>query len=377
MQKTFLLTAFFISVICATVQSGNVSKGRIAFWNVENLFDCVNDTLKNDDEFTPFGTRAWGRKKYDAKCISLYKVISALNAEQPLVVCGLAEIENARTLRDLCFGTPLRFLNFDFVHYDSPDPRGIDVALLYRKDLFKTLASQAIPLIYSGDSVSHTRDILYVKGVMLNSKPASQSNSAELNSTDPQSPDTLHLFVCHFPSKFGGALQTEIKRFRAGQLLRYCIDTLLAAHPQAQIFAMGDFNGEPNEKPLYESIKYKPLNSAHNNTSGDTATLINLMLPYVGKQGSHKYREKWSIIDHIIITDNMSEITEQSNKTSHNNTLRIVNSKAYIFNRSFLLMPDKNYMGQKVFRTFNGPKYLGGYSDHLPVYIDLQLDKSQ
>ena len=338
MTKLYLaaiLTAA-LTVFCTAQNEHKENKGRIAFWNVENFFDCVNDTLKNDDDFTPFGTHAWGRKKYDAKCVSLYKVISALNAEQPLIVCGLAEIENARVLRDLCFGTPLRFLNFGFVHYDSPDPRGIDVALLYRKELFNVLFSRAIPLIYSGDSVAHTRDILYVKGV-------TNENLAN---------DTLHFFICHFPSKFGGALETENKRYQAGLLLRFCIDTLLAAHPQAKVIAMGDFNGEPTEKPLQQGIKFG---------FSDTSILVNLMLPYAGKQGSHKYREKWSIIDHIIVTDNVR--------------LRIkpaeAEYEAQIFNRSFMLMPDKNYMGQKVFRTFSGPRYLGGYSDHLPVYIDL------
>ncbi|MDR0763498.1 MAG: endonuclease [Bacteroidales bacterium] len=331
-----------------SMQSGSIANsGRIAFWNVENFFDCIDDTLKNDNEFTPFGTRAWGRKKYDAKCASLYKIIAALNAEQALIACGLSEIENARVLRDLCLGTPLRFLNFGFVHYDSPDPRGIDVALLYRKDLFRVLASRAVPLVYSGDNVSHTRDILYVKGI----------TAPRYCRLDPQSPDTvydtLHLFVCHFPSKFGGALETENKRYQAGRLLRFCIDTLLYAHPQAQIIAMGDFNGEPTEKPLQDGIGY-----------GIDAPIVNLMLPFVGKKGSHKYHEKWSIIDHIIVTDNLK--------------LRIIPAdKAHIFDRPFLLMPDKNYMGQKVFRTFNGPKYLGGYSDHLPVYIDLQFYQSQ
>ena len=135
-------------------------------------------------------------------------------------------------------------------------------------------------------------------------------------------------------------------------MLRFCIDTLLAAHPQAKVIAMGDFNGEPTEKPLQQWIKFG---------FSDTSILVNLMLQYAGKQGSHKYREKWSIIDHIIVTDNVR--------------LRIkpaeAEYEAQIFNRSFMLMPDKNYMGEKVFRTFSGPRYLGGYSDHLPVYIDL------
>jgi endonuclease/exonuclease/phosphatase family metal-dependent hydrolase len=354
-MKRLYLTIFFIVIcidFCAAQNTQNTqnkseaNRGRIAFWNVENFFDCIDDTLKKDDEFTPFGTRAWGRKKYDAKCVSLYKVISALNVEQPLIACGLAEIENARVLRDLCLGTPLRFLNFGFVHYESPDPRGIDVALLYRNNLFKVLSSHAIPLVYSGDSVSHTRDILYIKGITLNTRFC----------------DTLHLFVCHFPSKFGGALETENKRYQAGRLLRFCIDTLLAANPQAQVIAMGDFNGEPNEKPLQDGIGFD-----------GNAPIVNLMLPFVGKQGSHKYHEKWSIIDHIIVTDNM--ILQSKSATVQR--MKTVNGRAYIFDRPFLLMPDKNYMGQKVFRTFNGPKYLGGYSDHLPVYIDLEFNQTQ
>lgn len=307
----------FIIIVFITLNT--VQAQRIAFWNVENFFDCINDSTKNDDDFTPFGIKAWGRKKYDAKCIALYKVIAAINAEKPLFALGLAEVENSRVLRDLCKGTPLRFLNFDFIHHEGSDPRGIDVAFLYRPEFLQVASSHSISI----DNVPHTRDILYIKAIAT---------------------DTLHIFICHFPSKFGGALETEIKRYYAGRTLRHCIDTILATNNNARIIAMGDFNGEPDEKPLYESIGYD-----YNNPN---SPITNLMLPYVNKQGSHKYREKWSIIDHIIITKNF------------------LPNKAYIFDRPFLLIPDKNYMGQKVFRTYNGPRYLRGYSDHLPVYFN-------
>ncbi|MCM1169653.1 MAG: endonuclease [Bacteroides sp.] len=304
---------------------------RIAFYNAENFFDPLHDSGKNDHDFTPMGIKGWGNAKYTQKRNNLFKVVAALNAERPLAALGMAEVENARVLRDLCRGTPLRHLGFDFVHFESRDPRGIDVALLYRRDLLAIDTAFVYPLVIPPDTVSRTRDILYVRA---------------LPRTGVGLPDTLHLLVNHFPSKYGGVLQTEGKRAAAARLLRQVMDSLHAVHPQGFILAMGDFNTTPQDEVLSRL---------------DSVPFVNLMKAagWPGKTGSHKYREEWSTIDHIYLERSMLAYIDRG--------------RAFLFDRNFLLMPDERYLGQKPFRTFYGAAYLGGYSDHLPVYIDLKF----
>ena len=307
---------------------------RIAFYNTENYFHPTHDTLKNDYDFTPTGVKGWGNAKFTAKRNNLFKVVAALDAEAPLLALGLAEVENALVLRELCRGTPLRFLNFDFVHFESPDPRGIDVALLYRRDLLRVDTAFPIAVAVPPDTVSRTRDILYVKAVCV------------------QGEDTLHFFVNHFPSKYGGVTATEHKRAYAAGLLRRSMDEVVRNDTSAFVVAMGDLNTGCEDAALAVL---------------DSLPWVNLMarkswrLDRRGKKagGSHKFREAWSTIDHIIVGQGVMG--------------RIEHGKACLFDRDFLLMKDERYLGYKPLRTFYGAKYLGGYSDHLPVYIDVRL----
>lgn len=307
---------------------------RIAFYNTENYFHPTHDTLKNDYDFTPTGIKGWGSAKFTAKRNNLFKVVAALDAEAPLLALGLAEVENALVLRELCRGTPLRFLHFDYVHFESPDPRGIDVALLYRRDLLRVDTAFPIAVAVPPDTVSHTRDILYVKAVCISGG------------------DTLHLFINHFPSKYGGVTATEHKRAYAAGLLRRCMDEVLRGDTAAFVVAMGDLNTGSEDAALAVL---------------DSLPWVNLMaqpgwtLDRKGKKagGSHKFRETWSTIDHIIV--------------GRGSIGRIDRGKASLFDRDFLLMKDERYLGYKPLRTFYGARYLGGYSDHLPVYMDVRL----
>lgn len=311
---------------------------RIAFYNVENLFDPTRDTNILDEDYTPGGSRHWGWKKFEVKCHRIFKVIAALDAETPLLCIGLAEVENDRVLQQLCYGTPLRYDHYRFVHFDSPDRRGIDVALLYRADRLEILRSQPLPVGRDSGQVRFaTRDILSVQARV------------------KASGDTLYLFVVHFPSKFGGALETDARRRQAGGTLRRAMDSILSACPQAKLIAMGDFNATAGEAALRESIGYVGARQATAGTDS-LPPYINLMADFPPGVGSHKYRETWSLIDHIVISEALWAQSRQ----------------AAIFDRDFLLTEDKTYFGQKPFRTFVGPQYHGGYSDHLPVYIDLR-----
>lgn len=337
---------------------------RIAFYNMENFFDCLHDSAKDDHDFTPQGIKGWGNAKYANKRNRLFKVIAALDAECPLAAIGLAEVENARVLRELCRGTPLRYKSFDFVHFESPDPRGIDVALLYRKDLLQVDTAYPIALVIPPDSVARTRDMLYVRAfVEASPVPPDSGMSGNRLSKDASGTGTgkhpcanrkktcLHLFVCHFPSKYGGATETDHKRAAAARLLRRHMDSLSCKDSSAIILAMGDLNTHALDSVL------APLRSQ---------PYLNLMASPTWRPrfaryriGSHKFREEWSTIDHIILPRRILPW--------------IRGKQAFVFARGFLLQSDERYMGIKPFRSFYGARHLGGYSDHLPVYIDLCL----
>lgn len=313
---------------------------RIMFYNLENFFDTRNDSLtQGDDEFSYGGMRYWGKEKYQKKLINIYRVIVNLGGWDPPEIIGVCEVENKWVIGDLVNGTPLRNFKYKFVNYDSPDPRGIDVALLYRSDKFKPVYHQPIEIKYPFDTLAKTRDILYVKGLTVTN-------------------DTLHLFVNHFPSKYGGAAITIEKRNFVAKKLKSKVDSILNCDTNSKIILMGDFNDEPND----ESIK-KHLGSRCDTSNFNEFNLFNLMCNNLKEQGigTNKFREKWSVIDQILVSKSLI-LT---------NGWYVKNMKSIIFAPDYLLLPDETYMGVKTFRTYNGFKYLGGFSDHLPVYIDL------
>lgn len=360
---------------------------RIAFYNVENYFDYFDDSLTADDDFTPRGIKGWGTKKYYTKCNNLFKAISALGSAENLIALGLAEIENKKVLLDLCYGTPLRFEDYRIIHYDSPDRRGIDVAFIYKYKQLDVYLSKKIPVINIADTNFRTRDILYIK-----CKPK-------------EGKDTLNIYITHFPSKYGGALASNPKRALASKVLRNHIDSVLAINKDAIIIAMGDFNAEPSEESLSDNLNYMFYedfeNKQFDKKEYERKKIVNLMSVYEGKMGSSKFREAWSTIDHIIVSNNLlrnypdstyrldnklkdyhdpnydldSKYLANKSKAANANKrigYSIKDNKAHIFSPSYLLMEDRNYLGERPFRTFYGPIYLGGYSDHLPVYIDIE-----
>ncbi len=307
----------------------------IAFYNVENLFDCIDDSTKNDQDFTPQGKKSWTKSKYEKKLTNIFKTVTAIGEFDPPAVIGLCEVENSKVLKDLVAGTPLRSKNYAFVHHESNDPRGIDVAMLYRKDKFRILQEYAIPVIYQGSTTSKTRDILYVKGCIFQK-------------------DTIHIFINHFPSKLGGAA-ADAKRLFVAQLLKTKVDSIMIQNTHANILIMGDFN----DGPLSESIS-KGLNIKCDTQNLAASDIINLMCPFAEKnEGSYKYKGEWNSIDQIMISKSL---------WNAENHIGIKNKKAYIFSNDFLLTEDKKNYGKMPFRTYNGYKYQGGFSDHLPIY---------
>lgn len=338
-MKPFRYVALAFAVCCAgaaaVAQQGNF---RVMEYNVENLFDCRHDSLKNDYEFLPDSPRGWTTGRYYDKLKNIAKVILAASDEQVPDLVGLCEVENARCAEDLVKHSPLRDVAYEYVMTDSPDERGIDVVLLYQPATFKHLSTQAIGVPYKQAGRRPTRDILHVSGQVL-------------------SGDTLDVFVCHLPSRSGGEAQTEPYRLLVAGLLRQAADSVMAVRQRPHVLMMGDFNDYPTNRSIAEVLgAVKPGKKV------EATRLYNLMNGKKG--GTYRYRGEWGTLDHIIVNGYLLK----GNK--HFNTKY---DKARILKFPFLLEEDDKYGGDTPFRTYWGKKYHGGYSDHLPVMVELKV----
>lgn len=337
MRLQILFLTFFTSGLTFSQNPQTEDKGvRIMFYNVENLFHPSNDSIKRDDEFTPKGTRYWSYRRYYDKLKNIAKTSIAVGEWEAPAVVGLCEIENIQCLKDLIYKSPLSNFGYEILHYESGDNRGIDVALLYRPDFFNLVDSHPYVLNFGPDS-RPTRDILYAKG-LVNKK------------------DTLHLFINHWPSRYGGQLATAPKREKAAEILKSKYDSLLTLNPLANIIALGDFNDHPDDISMKEVLRAKK--DTINLTEGD---LVNLMWQYAESgAGTHKYQHVWGVLDQVIVSQNL---------IFSKNSLFASLSTAHIFKAEWLL--EKDDVGEKLNRTYVGFKYHGGYSDHFPIYVDV------
>lgn len=312
-----------------------VARYRVVFYNVENLFDTRNDPATEDDDFTPRGKQYWNKERYTRKLLHLGRVFAGVGeGEWPLLV-GLAEVENRRVLEELTKKTELAACAWGIVHADSPDPRGIDVALLYRTADFSVLTTAFFPM--GEGKAAATREILYCKGVVAGS-------------------DTLHCFVCHFPSMRGGERRSEWKRVAAARLLREKVDSIQALQPAARILVMGDMNGEATTAA--QKLLGKPLASEKRIVPDGLYHTVDLS----GKQfrGSYRYQGRWQVIDHILVSGSLLDAGQSF----------YTDGRMGIFAPAFLLEEQAGSYGDRPLPTYRGPRYLGGYSDHLPVWLD-------
>lgn len=310
---------------------------RLMFYNLENLFDPENDPLKNDESFTPEGDHHWTHARYREKLEKTYKVMASVGGWEPPAIAGFCELENRRVIYELMNTTPLARYNYGVIHEESGDARGIDVALVYRPDRFKPFTHEALRLLFDGETVSATRDILMVGGTV-------------------HTGDTLFVFVNHWPSKFGGAKETEPRRRAAAEKCRAVCDSLMQRHPTAGIVLMGDFNDEPQELSLTEALRALPYTD-----TAEPGALYNLMLRFK-EGGTHKFQKTWSIIDQFIVNGKLLD---------PGNGLRLTPGDARIFKAGFLTEADEVHLGDRPYRTYTGMKYQGGFSDHLPIYLDI------
>ncbi|WP_396597884.1 endonuclease/exonuclease/phosphatase family protein [Dokdonia sp. R86516] len=341
MRSTILAILLFFYAFAKAQQTDKYRAHTIAFYNVENLFDTINDPITYDDDRTPEGKDHWTETIYQDKVSNIARVIADIGKDftknSPAIV-GLAEIENRKTVEALANDPLLLSNDYGIVHYDSPDRRGIDVALLYQKRLFKPVStSKHELLIYEIDNPSKrkfTRDQLLVSGLL--------------------DGDMVHIIVNHWPSRSGGEAKSRKKRMDAASLTKKITDSLQSNDPYAKIIIMGDLNDDPTNasvrKVLQTQRKIKKVQDKE---------LYNPMESMFKKGiGTLAYRDGWNLFDQIII----------SAPLLYNDYTSFRYYKAGIYNKSYLSNPKGRYKGYP-YRSFANGIYTGGYSDHFPVYI--------
>lgn len=303
-----------VSLVCFGLSIGSITASaaplRVVSYNVENLFHPERDSLNPDTTFTPEGERRWSYTRYYRKEENIARVLTNIGEWDGVDIVGLQEVENALTVKRLCY--TLRRNEYDFVHYESPDSRGIDVALIYKKARVDTLHTRALR-VDLGELT--TRDILYV--------------CAQIDHQD-----TIHLFVCHMPSQRGGAAESEWKRERAKRVLQEAVDSVLTENGDAKIIVMGDMNCAPKED----------INGLKNRMMGER-------LRVKGK-GTHKYQGMWTCLDQFYTSASLDSL-----------------SHVRIYDAEWIMETDEKYMGMKPKRTYIGYHYQNGYSDHLPIVL--------
>jgi predicted extracellular nuclease len=306
----------------------------IAFYNVENLFHPTNDLKTKDEAFTPFGKMKWTLKRYKTKVKRLSSVIAKLGRNRstnPPAIVGLVEVESAEVVADLANSRFLRKYNYSYVHHNSPDERGIDVAMLYNKIAFEFLDSTTYPVYLENEhgERDYTRDILKVTGNL----------HGELT----------HILVNHWSSRRDGAEKTEPKRIIAAKTVRSIVDEINTKEINPRIIIMGDFNDDPTSKSVEEYLVkddfYNPMVSLFDSE----------------KSGSLTYNGKWNLFDQIIFSKNFLEEKED----------RLSFYYAAVFNKKWMKIYKGKFKGNP-FRTYVGPWYKGGFSDHFPVYAFLK-----
>jgi endonuclease/exonuclease/phosphatase family metal-dependent hydrolase len=304
----------------------------IAFYNVENLFDTINDPATWDDDFTPEGKLEYTTKRYQNKLVNLSNVLSSIDKNNLPAIIGLCEVENRSVLDALIGQDKLKDAEYGIAHTDSPDARGIDCALLYKKNEFKYLNHNTIGIHFK------TRDILHVQGIL-------------------GAADTLDIFVNHWPSRIGGIAKSEKNRVFVAEQLKLAVNKLQEKNPKAKIIIMGDFNDEPNNKSTEEAL------AATNNTNtSNPKALYNLMydLKLQGK-GTYNYKGNWNMLDNLIVSNSLISNTDGIH-TNHKAGRIFTEEWICYKNSDGLSLPSRSYAG---------PRYFGGYSDHFPVYFQL------
>lgn len=317
-------------------------KACIAFYNQENLFDTIDNPRKNDEEFLPNGKYKWNTERYLKKLDNMAKVIASMNNNNGADFLGMCEVESIEALTDLTKNKQLEKMAYKTVFFEGEDERGIDNAFIYKSSLVKEAKGRTIVISSEGIDGDRTRNILVAEITLKNN-------------------EKVYFIVNHWPSRREGEKESEFKRiFVAGEVRKVC-DEIYAKNAKANIIVMGDLNDEPNNMSVVATL----------GASGAASKTKDKMLFNTVKelsmdgQGSHKFKGQWSMLDQIIISANLL-----NNKSK----VKFVTGSAQVFKQDFMLETDEKYKGNPL-RTFVGNKYLGGFSDHLPVMIYLEIGK--
>ncbi len=320
-------------------------KIEVVFYNVENFFDTVDSPKTKDEEFLPTSEKQWNKERYDKKQADIFRVLNSLSENDFPELIGFSEIENATVLQDFISQQAFNGMKYDFVHEDSPDVRGIDVALIYNTEIFVPIKSENmqvnLPAPFDKD---HTRDILYVEGFLAGER--------------------VHIFVNHWSSRRGGVEESEPKRIEAANVALKKIAAIQKNEEDPLIMLMGDFNDSPINRSICEV-----LNAQGTFASTNDALLYNPFHSFSSRGiGSYKYKANWNMLDQIILSKAMFG--------RDNSFYASWDDCAGILQKDWMMFRDKKY-GLKPNRTYGGPNYYGGFSDHLPVYITLKYPRPE
>jgi predicted extracellular nuclease len=344
MKRIVYIAACFIALTCMSFTQRE-AKHKVVFYNLENFFDTINDPNVNDDEFTPQSPKKWNTEKYYKKLANIERVffdIARLDKDFPIVI-GVSEVENRNVLEDIVSTPKLTPARYRIVHFDSPERRGVDVAFLYRPDVFKLQGEKAVRTIIPELPDYQTRDILTMWGTVEG--------------------EQCFFMVAHWPSRLGGKEVSEFKRIAVGRQMRAIADSVKQVNPNIKIVMMGDFNDDPTDKSIAQGIgakgKVKELQK------GDYYAPYAPMLK--AGLGTLGYDDAWNIFDNIVVSENLINTSEGELKVE-----KAAGSKFYgnIFKPQYLIQQDGKYKGYPL-RTFVNNNFQNGYSDHLPVFIYL------
>lgn len=334
--KIVILISLGLLLLIPPVNAQNRRDYSVVFYNVENLFDTLDNPQINDDDFLPHGKLKWTQQRYQQKLSHLSSVLSSINSNDLPEIIGLCEVENRGVLEDLTHQKALRKGRYRIVHDDSPDYRGIDCALIYRPSKFKYISHNTIAVSISESY--KTRDILYTKGIVGRR-------------------DTLHIFVNHWPSRRGGLTKSEPNRIIAARHLRGAVDSIMNINSNSNIIIMGDFNDQPSNKSVH-----KVLNAVDPNQTIEGTALVNLMYPPHNRGlGSYNYRGNWNMLDNMIVSRNL--LTKKRG-------YHVYPQEGHIYSPHWISYQKKSQQWAPS-RTYSGKRYFGGYSDHYPVYFKL------
>ena len=343
----FTALVFFIPSLRAQDKKPTYKVAAIGFYNLENLFDTLDNPLTNDADFLPNGRLYWNSEKYRSKQANMAKVISELAIElnrDGVAILGVSEIENAKVLEDLCQEPALKERNYQVIHFDSPDERGVDCGLLYHPKYYKPTYSKAYPVALKDPTtgeVDFTRDILYSTG-LLDGEP-------------------IHIMVGHWPSRRGGEAASAPSRAAAALVCRQSADSLLSIDPKAKIVIMGDLNDDP-DSPSVKDV----LGAKFTTKSVKKGGLFNAMYSHFKEgNGTLAYRDSWNLFDQLIISQPFLD----------KNAGGWQFYKSIVFRRSWMFQSEGAFKGYP-FRTFVGDQFLNGYSDHLPVYFFMLKERN-